>query len=221
MDGSSIAACGCQGDYSWVVPPITYYLTVPLILNKTLRIFNDFSRKTHGHGGHEHGACRGFLGVSFHVRRCPQGIASVLSKKPPFLGPDDQSYTTWRYIGIQVLEFPNQHFSCDLRGNKCRLEEAICKKLKGGKIAHLEHQNAFWSMICVWRSGDTAYRRAWPQCSKRRLDSEVTLNIKLSNSYLKDIFDFPLLTSKCLRVNDLQSINTDKNRTKLASLNCW
>ncbi len=45
---------------------------------KTLKIFNDFSRENHGHGGLEHGVCRGFLGVSFHLRRCPQGVASVL-----------------------------------------------------------------------------------------------------------------------------------------------
>ncbi len=28
----------------------------------------------------------GFLGVSFHVRRCPQCVASVLFKKNPILG---------------------------------------------------------------------------------------------------------------------------------------
>ncbi len=33
----------------------------------------------------------GFLGVSFYLRRCPQGVASVLCKKTPFLGPDDLS----------------------------------------------------------------------------------------------------------------------------------
>ncbi len=32
----------------------------------------------------------GCSGVSFHSR-CPQGVASVLCKKTPFLGPDDQS----------------------------------------------------------------------------------------------------------------------------------
>ncbi len=25
----------------------------------------------------------GFFGLSFHLRRCPQGVASVLCKKPP------------------------------------------------------------------------------------------------------------------------------------------
>ncbi len=28
----------------------------------------------------------GFLGVSFHLRRCPQGVASVLCKKTPIFG---------------------------------------------------------------------------------------------------------------------------------------
>jgi hypothetical protein len=30
----------------------------------------------------------GFLGVSFHLRRCPQGVASILCKKTPFSVPD-------------------------------------------------------------------------------------------------------------------------------------
>jgi hypothetical protein len=28
----------------------------------------------------------GFSGVSFHLRTCPQGVASVLCKKTPFFG---------------------------------------------------------------------------------------------------------------------------------------
>jgi hypothetical protein len=28
----------------------------------------------------------GFLGVSFHLRPCPQGVASVLCKKTPIFG---------------------------------------------------------------------------------------------------------------------------------------
>ncbi len=30
----------------------------------------------------------GFLGVSFHLRRCPQGVASILCKKTPLSVPD-------------------------------------------------------------------------------------------------------------------------------------
>ncbi len=45
----------------------------------------DFSRDNHGHGGHEHGVCWGVFGVSFHLKRCPQGVASVLCKKTPIL----------------------------------------------------------------------------------------------------------------------------------------
>ncbi len=53
------------------------------IFYKTLKIFNHFSRENHGHGDHEHGVRRGFSGVSFHLRRCPQGVVSVLCKKTP------------------------------------------------------------------------------------------------------------------------------------------
>ncbi len=31
-----------------------------------------------------------FLGVSFHLRLCPQGVAAVLRMKTPIFGPDDQ-----------------------------------------------------------------------------------------------------------------------------------
>jgi hypothetical protein len=54
------------------------------IFYETWKIFNDFSRENHGHGGHEHGVRRGFSDVSFHLRRCPQGIASLLCKKTFF-----------------------------------------------------------------------------------------------------------------------------------------
>ncbi len=53
---------------------------------ETLKIFNEFSRENHGHGGHEHGVHRGFSRVSFHLRRCPQGVASELCKKTPIFG---------------------------------------------------------------------------------------------------------------------------------------
>ncbi len=53
---------------------------------ETSKIFNDFSRENHGHGGHEHGVYRGVSGVSFHIRWCPQGVASVLCKKTPIFG---------------------------------------------------------------------------------------------------------------------------------------
>ncbi len=34
----------------------------------------------------------GFSGVSFHLRRCPQGGSPLyFARKPSFLGPDDQS----------------------------------------------------------------------------------------------------------------------------------
>ncbi len=56
------------------------------IFHETSKIFNDFSRENHGHGGHERGVRRGILGVSFHLRRCPQGVASVLFKKTPIFG---------------------------------------------------------------------------------------------------------------------------------------
>ncbi len=51
------------------------------IFYKTLKIFNNFSRQNHGHGGHEHCVCRGVLGVSCRLRRCPRAVASVLCKK--------------------------------------------------------------------------------------------------------------------------------------------
>ncbi len=50
---------------------------------ETLKSFNDFSRENHGHGSHEHGVRRGFTRVSFHLRRCPHAVASVLCKKTP------------------------------------------------------------------------------------------------------------------------------------------
>jgi hypothetical protein len=53
---------------------------------KTLKILKDFSRENHGHGGHEHGVCRWFSGVSFHLRRRPHVVASVLCKKTPIFG---------------------------------------------------------------------------------------------------------------------------------------
>jgi hypothetical protein len=31
-------------------------------------------------------SAEGFSGVSFHLRRCPQGVASVLCKKTPIFG---------------------------------------------------------------------------------------------------------------------------------------
>jgi hypothetical protein len=36
--------------------------------------------------GHEHGVRRGFSEVNFYLRRCPQGVASVLCKKTPIFG---------------------------------------------------------------------------------------------------------------------------------------
>jgi hypothetical protein len=53
---------------------------------RTLKIFNDFSRENHGHGGNEYGVGGGFSGVSFHLRRCPQGVASVLCMKTTIFG---------------------------------------------------------------------------------------------------------------------------------------
>ncbi len=53
---------------------------------KTLKIFNACSWENHGHGGHEHGVRRGVFGTSFHLRRCPQGVASVLCKKTTIFG---------------------------------------------------------------------------------------------------------------------------------------
>jgi hypothetical protein len=32
----------------------------------------------------------GFRGVSFNLKRCPQGSPLYFARKPPFLGPDDQ-----------------------------------------------------------------------------------------------------------------------------------
>ncbi len=55
---------------------------------KTLKIFDDFSRENHGHGGHEHGVRRGFSGESFHLRRCPQGgRLCSLQENPHFWVP--------------------------------------------------------------------------------------------------------------------------------------
>jgi hypothetical protein len=55
----------------------------------TLKIFNDFSQENHGHGGHEHGVCRGVFGGRLSdVRR---GSPLYFSRKPPFLVPKDQS----------------------------------------------------------------------------------------------------------------------------------
>ncbi len=54
--------------------------------HKTLKIFSDFSQENHGHGGHGHGVHRGFSGVSFHLEKCPQGVAFVLFQKTPTFG---------------------------------------------------------------------------------------------------------------------------------------
>jgi hypothetical protein len=49
-------------------------------------MFNDFSREDYGHGGHEHGVRRGFLGVSFDFMMMTVGVASALRKKTPIFG---------------------------------------------------------------------------------------------------------------------------------------
>ncbi len=36
-------------------------------------------------------SAEGFSGVSFHLRKCPQGSPLYVARKPLFLGPDDQS----------------------------------------------------------------------------------------------------------------------------------
>jgi hypothetical protein len=54
---------------------------------KTLKIFNDFSRESHGHGGHEHGVRRGVFGDKRSFKKMSaQGVASVLCKKTPIFG---------------------------------------------------------------------------------------------------------------------------------------
>jgi hypothetical protein len=50
---------------------------------KTLKIFNDFSRENHGHGGHEHGVHRGVFGGKLSFKKMSAGVASVLCKKTP------------------------------------------------------------------------------------------------------------------------------------------
>ncbi len=56
------------------------------IFLKTFKIFDDFSRENHGHGGHYQGVRWGVSGVSFRLRWCPQGVASVLCKKTCIFG---------------------------------------------------------------------------------------------------------------------------------------
>ncbi len=54
-----------------------------------LRNFENLQRFFTGEpcaGGHEHGVRRGISGVSFHLRTCPQGVASVLRKKTFIFG---------------------------------------------------------------------------------------------------------------------------------------
>ncbi len=77
---------------------------------KTLKIFNEFSWENHGHGGHEHGVRRGFLAVSLHLRRCLQGVASVLRKKIPIFG-------SWQSMLDHLMVLPHhfRHFKCVIR----------------------------------------------------------------------------------------------------------
>jgi hypothetical protein len=53
---------------------------------ETLKIFNDFSRENTAMAAMNIVSARWFSGVSFHLRRCPQGVASVLCKKTPIFG---------------------------------------------------------------------------------------------------------------------------------------
>ncbi len=76
---------------------------------KTLKIFNNFSRENHGHGGHQHGVRRlstvGFLRVCFHLRWWSQEVASVVCKKIPIFGFQRSKLdhlTVFKWIGSRL-----------------------------------------------------------------------------------------------------------------------
>ncbi len=66
----------------------------------------------------------GSSGVSFHLIRCPQGVASVICKKTPIFGsrrskldrltvrkyPNGVEYWAWT-VNVQIVEFPSQSIS--------------------------------------------------------------------------------------------------------------
>ncbi len=55
---------------------------------KTSRIFNDFSRENHGHGGHEHGVHRGVFGSELSFKKMSAGgRLSTLQENPHFRVP--------------------------------------------------------------------------------------------------------------------------------------
>jgi hypothetical protein len=60
-----------------------------LYLSRKFENLQRFSRENHDDGGHEHGVYRGFPGVSFHLRRSPQGVGRlcVLQENPHFWVP--------------------------------------------------------------------------------------------------------------------------------------
>ncbi len=59
---------------------------------ETSKIFNDFSRENHSHGGHEQGVRRGVFGGKLSFKKMSAGVRlCTLQENHHFLGPDDQS----------------------------------------------------------------------------------------------------------------------------------
>jgi hypothetical protein len=50
---------------------------------KTLKIFNDFSRENHGHGGHEHGVHRGVFGGELSFKKMSAGVRHCTLQETP------------------------------------------------------------------------------------------------------------------------------------------
>jgi hypothetical protein len=53
---------------------------------KSLKIFSNFSRENHGHGGHEHGVQSGVFGGKLSFKNMSAGVAAVLCKKISIFG---------------------------------------------------------------------------------------------------------------------------------------
>jgi hypothetical protein len=62
---------------------------------ETLKIFNDFSRENHDHGGQQHGVHSGVFGGELSFKKMSEGgRLCTLKENPDFWVPDDQSLTT-------------------------------------------------------------------------------------------------------------------------------
>ncbi len=79
---SSLNSCSCK------IPIFKVRVKVFLFffLYKTLKIFNDFSRENHGHGGHEHGVRRGFEGGKLLFKMMSAGVHLCSLQENPIFG---------------------------------------------------------------------------------------------------------------------------------------